>query len=68
MESENGNVKRRKSDAKRKQRAITVWLDEEQGEAIDQAAAICELPVSTWARAELVKLAKAAVRAKRGAP
>jgi len=49
---------RRKPENERKKRAITVWVDDEQGELLDRAAG--DIPVSTWARAELLKSARLA--------
>lgn len=57
-------VVRRKPEAERKKRALTVWLDEEQGALLDRAAG--DIPVSTWARAELLKSARAATGETKG--
>lgn len=46
---------RRKPEAQRKKRALTVWLDDEQGAALDRACG--GFPLSTWARVELLKIA-----------
>ena len=54
-------TKRRKPDAERKARAITVWVSDEQGELIDRAAAVSDIPTATWARAELLKAARKAL-------
>ena len=45
-------------DMKQK-RAITVWVDDEQGSLLDQASG--DIPVSTWARAELLRAARLVV-------
>jgi hypothetical protein len=47
---------RRKTDAERKERGITLWVSTEQGELLDKTAG--DIPVSTWARAVLLKVAR----------
>jgi hypothetical protein len=51
-------IVRRKPDHERKKRGITIWVDDAQGELLDRAAG--DLPVSTWARAELLRVARLA--------
>jgi len=58
-------IKRRKPDAERKERAITIWVTEEQGRILDQMAEATGIPIATWARPLLVKAASAIVGAER---
>lgn len=51
-------TRRRKPEADRKERAITVWVSESQGDQIDRAAG--DIPTATWARAALLSAARAA--------
>jgi len=56
---------RRKPEAERKERAITVWVSESQGDQIDRAAG--DIPTATWARAALLAAAREATgETKRG--
>jgi len=55
-------IVRRKPESERKKRAITIWVDDEQGKLLDDAAG--DIPVSTWARAELLRVARVATGAK----
>lgn len=54
----------RKPPEQRKKRAITVWVDGEQGALLDRAAG--DIPVSTWARAELLRNAREALGETKG--
>jgi hypothetical protein len=55
---------RRKPEAERKKRAITVWVDDEQGALLDRAAG--DIPVSTWTRSVALKAAREALGEAKG--
>lgn len=55
-------TKRRKPESEQKKCAVTFWATEEQRAELDEAAG--DIPLSVWARAELLKVA----RAKKGPP
>jgi len=55
---------RRKPEAERKKRAITMWVDDDQGNLLDRAAG--DIPVSTWTRAVALKAAREALGETKG--
>jgi hypothetical protein len=54
-------IKRRKPDAERKERAITIWVTLEQGKILDAMAEATGIPIATWGRPILVKAAQAVI-------